>query len=279
MDFRKKLIVAPGSKFRLASVNPTWHGKDLDEATAKADLTNDIARLTKLQYELYAERRHAVLIVLQGIDAAGKDGTCWHVMTAMNPQGARVVGFKQPTPIELAHNYLWRIHRETPGKGEVVVFNRSHYEDVLVVRVHNIVPKSVWSRRYDEINAFEKLLTDSGTTILKFFLLISPEEQLARFKQRLDDPARQWKISESDYSERAKWDDYGKAYEAMLRKCSTEHAPWYVIPANHKWFRNFAVSRILADTLSDLKMQMPKPTVDIEAVRALYHAAANGSPK
>ena len=203
--------------------------------------------------------------MLQGIDAAGKDGTCWHVMTAMNPQGTTVTGFKQPTEAELAHDFLWRVHPHAPGRGQVAVFNRSHYEDVLVVRVHKLVPKAVWSARYDLINEFERLLVANGTTILKFFLLISPEEQLERFKDRLDDPTKQWKISATDYKERAFWGDYAAAYEDMLRRCSTAHAPWYVIPSNHKWFRNLAVSQIIADTLDDLKMKPPAPSVDIDA--------------
>lgn len=273
MDYRKKLIVAPGSKVRLKSVDPGFHGKGLTEENAAAALAREVARLTELQYRLYAEKKHALLIVLQGIDAAGKDGTVWHVMTAMNPQGTTVTGFKEPTEQELAHDFLWRVHQHTPGRGQVAIFNRSHYEDVLVVRVHDLVPKAVWSKRYDEINAFEKLLADSGTTIVKFFLYISPEEQLERFKQRLDDPRRQWKISDADYKERALWDDYAKAYEAMLERCSTERAPWYLIPSNHKWFRNLAVSRILADTMDELKMKMPKPTVDLDAIRKSYHAA------
>ena len=272
MDYRKKLVVEPGSKARLKAIDPAFHGKH--EASAKAEIAKEVARLTELQYRLYGEKKHALLVVLQGIDAAGKDGTVWHVVTAMNPQGTSVTGFKEPTPEELAHDFLWRVHAHTPGHGQVAIFNRSHYEDVLVVRVHDLVPKSVWSKRYDAINAFEKLLTDNGTTIVKFFLYISPEEQLARFKDRLDDPSRQWKISDTDYKERAFWDDYTKAYEAMLERCSTAHAPWYVIPSNHKWFRNLAVSRILADTLDDLRMKLPKPTVDIEAIRKQYHAAA-----
>ncbi len=277
MDYRKKLVVAPGSKVRLKAIDPAFHGRHEDEKRAGAELAREVARLTGLQYRLYAERKHALLVVLQGIDAAGKDGTVWHVMTAMNPQGTTVTGFKEPTPEELAHDFLWRVHPHAPGRGQVAVFNRSHYEDVLVVRVHGLVPKAVWSKRYDEINAFEHFLADNGTTIVKFFLLISPEEQLARFRDRLDDPARQWKISDSDYKERAFWGDYAKAYEAMLERCSTEHAPWYVIPSNHKWFRNLAVSRILADTLDDLKMKLPKPTVDLDAIRKEYHAAA-GKP-
>jgi PPK2 family polyphosphate:nucleotide phosphotransferase len=273
MDFRKALIVDPGSKVKLAAIDPGFHGKH-DEARARAALARDVARLTDLQYRLYAERKHALLVVLQGIDAAGKDGTVWHVMTAMNPQGTTVTGFKQPTEAERAHDFLWRVHAHAPGRGQVAIFNRSHYEDVLVARVHDLVPKAVWSKRYGQINAFEQLLADNGTTIVKFFLYISPDEQLARFKQRLDDPARQWKISDADYAERSFWDAYVKAYEAMLRRCSTGHAPWYVIPSNHKWFRNLAVSRILADTLDDMKMKMPKPTVDLGAVRRAYHAAA-----
>jgi PPK2 family polyphosphate:nucleotide phosphotransferase len=233
-----------------------------------------VARITHLQYMLYAEKKHALLIVLQGIDAAGKDGTCWHVMTAMNPQGTSVTGFKQPTEEQRRHDFLWRVHPHAPGLGEVAIFNRSHYEDVLVVRVHGLAPKKVWSARYALINDFEKLLADSGTTIVKFFLSISAEEQLERFKQRLDDPRRQWKISDSDYKERERWDDYIEAYEDMLEKCSTRHAPWYVIPSNHKWFRNLAISRIIADTLEDLGMKMPAPSVDLDLIRRQYHAAA-----
>ncbi len=275
MDYRKKFIVAPGSRAQLGAFDPAFPGKHGNEARVGAALASEVSRLTELQYRLYAEKKHALLVVLQGIDAAGKDGTVWHVMTALNAQGTTVTGFKQPTELERAHDFLWRVHPHAPALGQVAIFNRSHYEDVLVVRVHDLVPKAVWSRRYDQINAFEELLAASGVTIVKFFLSISPDEQLARFKERLDDPARQWKISEADYKERAFWDDYAKAYEAMLEKCSTAHAPWYVIPSNHKWFRNLALSRILADTLDDLRMKMPKPTVDLDAIRKAYHAAAD----
>jgi len=274
LDYRKKLIVAPGSKPRLKDFDPGWTGKHDSEADAAGETAKTLAKITKQQELLYGERKHALLIVLQGIDAAGKDGTCWHVLAAMNPQGTTVTGFKQPTAPELAHDFLWRVHPHAPGLGQVAVFNRSHYEDVLVVRVHGLAPKSVWSKRYDMINGFEHLLAESGVTILKFFLLISPEEQLDRFRQRLDDPARQWKISETDYTERARWDDYVKAYEDMLAKCSTGHAPWFVIPSNHKWFRNLAVSQIVGATLEDLRMKLPKPTVDLDKIRAEYHAAA-----
>jgi PPK2 family polyphosphate:nucleotide phosphotransferase len=277
MNYAKKLVVDPGEKFRLKKVDPDWHGKHEDEEAAKKDLADNVARLTGLQELLYAERKHALLIVLQGIDAAGKDGTCWHVMTAMNPQGTTVTGFKQPTPDELAHDFLWRVHPHTPAKGQVAVFNRSHYEDVLVVRVHDLVPKKVWSARYDLINDFERMLVDGGTTVLKFFLYISADEQLARFKERLDDPAKTWKISDSDYTERARWDDYMKAYQDMLEKCSTKHAPWYVIPSNHKWFRNLAISSIVAETLEGFRMKPPAPTVDLDKIRAQYHAAAKAA--
>ena len=274
LDYRKKLNVEPGSKVRLKDFDPSWHGKHESEKEAEEEIAKHLARLAMQQRLLYGEKRHALLIVLQGIDAAGKDGVCWHVIKGMNPQGVRVTGFKQPTPEERAHDFLWRVHPHAPGLGEVAVFNRSHYEDVLVVRVHDLVPKSVWSKRYDRINEFERLLTESGVTVVKFFLWISPEEQLRRFGERLDDPMRQWKISDSDYSERALWDDYVKAYEDMLANCSTKHAPWYVIPSNHKWFRNLAVSQIIAATLEDLKMKLPEPTVDLAKIRAEYHAAA-----
>jgi len=274
MDLREKLLVRPGSKVSLADVDAAYHGKFSSKEDAEAETQRNLSSLTLLQQKLYAEKKHSVLIVLQGIDAAGKDGTCWHVLSAMNPQGTSVTGFKAPTPEELSHDFLWRVHPHTPGLGAVSVFNRSHYEDVLAVRVHNLVPEAVWSKRYDQINAFEALLSSHNVTIMKFFLYISPEEQLERFHRRLDDPARRWKISESDYSERARWTDYEAAYKAMLEKCSTEHAPWYVIPSNHKWFRNLAVASIIEQTMVDLNMSMPSPTVDIEDIRKKYHAAS-----
>lgn len=194
----------------------------------------------------------------------------------MNPQGCRVAVFGKPSPEELAHDFLWRIHRAVPARGEIVVFNRSHYEDVLVVRVHRTVPKDVWSARYDQINAFEGGLADHETLILKLYLHISKETQLARFKDRLDDPAKQWKISEADYAERKFWDDYMAAYEDVLSRCSTERAPWFVIPADHKWFRNLVVARIVVESLEDLHMRYPKPAVDLEQIRREYHAAKKG---
>jgi PPK2 family polyphosphate:nucleotide phosphotransferase len=266
--------VAPGSKVRLADVDPGFKDKHEDKKSAQAEIDEHGARLRELQYLIYAENRRSVLVCLQALDAGGKDGTIRHVLGAMNPQGTRVHAFKVPSHEEAAHDFLWRAHVHAPARGEVVIFNRSHYEDVLVVRVHDLVPKETWSKRYALINDFERNLAESGTHILKFFLHISPEEQLERFKQRLDDPARHWKISESDYTERGFWPKYMEAYEEALARTSTEHAPWYVVPANHKWFRNLAVSRIVVETLESLGMELPKPTVDIAAMRKKYHQAA-----
>jgi PPK2 family polyphosphate:nucleotide phosphotransferase len=264
-DLRDALRVRPGSRVKLAKVDPSktfGHSKE----TAGGELTAGLDRLTDLQDRIWAEGRHKVLVVLQGIDAAGKDGTLRHVMTAFNPQGCPVTAFKVPSEEERAHDYLWRVHRRVPGKGEIGVFNRSHYEDVLVVRVHGLVPKKVWSRRYDQINDFERILADDGMTIVKFFLYIDAEEQRQRFQARLDDPSKNWKFRLGDLEERKRWGDYIGAYEDMLERCSTEHAPWYVIPANHKWFRNFAVAEILGETLADLKPRYPKPAEDLTGV-------------
>jgi len=204
--------------------------------------------------------------VLQGMDAAGKDGTIRHVMRGVNPQGTRVTSFKKPSAEELDHDYLWRIHEAVPRIGNIGIFNRSHYEDVLVVRVHNLVPQAVWSKRYDQINRFEKNLAENNIVILKFFLNISKQQQKRRFQKRLDDPKRHWKISEADFAERRYWDDYIEAFEAVLSKTSTDWAPWFVIPSDNKWFRNVAVSRIIVETLEGLDMKMPPPTVDVSKI-------------
>ena len=272
MSDTDRLRIKPGKPLKLKDIDPDFHG-DLKHKEALPLLAATLDEISDLQELLYAQKQHALLIVLQGIDAAGTDGVCWHVIRAMNPQGTRVHGFKQPSPQERAHDFLWRIHQQVPGRGEVAVFNRSHYEDVLVVRVHELAPKAIWERRYDAINAFEKGLAQAGVTIVKFFLYISKEEQLERFKRRLDDPTRRWKISESDYSERALWDKYVEAYEAMLTRCSTEHAPWHVLPSNHKWFRNLAAARIILDAMKKMDMKAPEPSVDIEDIRRRYHAA------
>jgi len=215
-----------------------------------------------------------MLIVLQGMDAAGKDGTVRHVMGAFNPQGATVTGFNVPTAEERAHDFLWRVHPHAPRKGSIAIFNRSHYEDVLVTRVHKEISAQSREQRYEDIRAFEKLLAQNGTLILKFYLHISKEEQLERFERRLDDRSHNWKISEADYTEREYWDAYMSAYEDALRATSRKHAPWYAIPANQKWFRNLAVSQIVVRTLEDAHLSYPKPTVDLNEIRRKYHAAA-----
>ena len=276
MDYRKDFVVKPGTKIRLHEIDPGYKGKHVSEDKAQTEIEKYRAKLAQLQYLLYAEKQHSLLIVLQAMDAAGKDGTVNHVMSAMNPQGTTVTGFKGPTALELEHDFLWRVHPHAPAKGTVAIFNRSHYEDVLVVRVHKLAPKEVWSGRYQLINDFEKLLRKQNNThIVKFFLHISEEEQLARFKQRLDDPARNWKISDSDYKERELWADYTKAFEDVFEQTSTKHAPWYIIPSNHKWFRNLAISQIVVRTMEDLGMKMPTPQVDLDVIRKEYHQAAS----
>lgn len=278
MAYADQFRVNPGSDFKIKDVDPAFKGQHADHNAAEDAIAAQVQKLRDLQYRLYADHHQSVLICLQALDAGGKDGTINHVLGAMNPQGARVHGFKVPSAEEAAHDFLWRIHRQTPANGEVVIFNRSHYEDVLVTRVHKLIPKEVWSKRYDLINAFEQDLVLARTRVLKFFLYISAEEQLARFKQRLDDPSRQWKISEADYTERALWPEYMAAYQDAIGRTSTEHAPWYVIPANHKWFRNLAVSTIVVEALESLNLQVPKPTVDLAAIRRKYHAAAAALP-
>lgn len=265
MNIRNACFVKPGSAVKLAKRDP---GEDfgLDKAAAASELKKNVEKLSDLQYRLYAQKKYSLLVVFQAMDAGGKDGAIRHVMTGLNPQGCHVASFKLPTSVELDHDFLWRIHKEVPLRGEVGIFNRSHYEDVLVVRIHNIVPENVWSRRYEAINNFERLLVDNNTRILKFFLHISKDEQKNRFEARLRDPERNWKISPADFEERKYWDDYMKAYEDALAKCSTEDAPWFVIPANRKWARNVAISQIIVDELSKLDLEFPKPAVDLSTI-------------
>jgi len=272
-DWLQGMRVAPGAAPELARRDPADRpaGLSREDATALTDAA--VADLDRLQYLLFADGAASLLIVLQGLDAAGKAGTIRQVFSGMNPQGVRVAAFKQPTPQEAAHDFLWRAHRVAPAKGEVVIFNRSHYEDVLVTRVHDLVPREVWRRRYDQINAFEELLAANGTVVLKFFLHLSREEQLDRFAKRLEDPARQWKISESDYVERGFWPAYLDAYEEALARCSTAASPWWVIPADHKWARNLAVARIIADRLEAIGLKTPPVRVDLADIRRRYHEA------
>ena len=273
MSYRKRFIVPSGERVALDQIDPAFKGKAKNKGEAATEMERDGERLSDLQYLLYADNEHSLLIVLQGLDASGKDGTIGHVFRSLNPQGARVHAFKEPSKEEFAHDFLWRAHLPAPKRGEIVIFNRSHYEDVLIVRVHDLVPKSVWSKRYELINEFEKNLAEAGTTILKFYLHVSAEEQLKRFKDRLDDPLRQWKISEADYTERSYFADYLRAYEEVFAKTSTPHAPWFIIPSDHKWFHNLAVSKIVVETLDSLGMKLPHTTVDLEDIRRKYDEA------
>jgi PPK2 family polyphosphate:nucleotide phosphotransferase len=276
-NYWKKLMVKPGSRIRLRHFDPGYHGKHESHKSALPEIQENLQKMEELQYLMYAENKHSLLIVLQGLDAAGKDGVVRHVLTGMNPSGCVSVNFKQPTKEELAHDFLWRVHPHVPAKGSVAIFNRSHYEDVLVARVHNLVPEKVWSKRYDQINDFEQLIsTENNTSVLKLFLHISKDEQLARFKKRLDDTKRQWKISDSDYKEREYWGDYLKAFEDVLTKTSAEQAPWFIIPSNHKWFRDLAISQIIVRQMDDMNMQLPKPTVNLAEIRREYHQARDG---
>ena len=263
MDLIKRCIVKPGSKIKIEDRDPadTFGLHRDDDAIAK-----NIGKLTELQHVLYADHKHALLIILQALDAGGKDGTIRHVMSGVNPQGCEVTSFKAPSSEELAHDFLWRIHKAVPRLGNIGIFNRSQYEDVLVVRVHDLVPKSIWSERYAQINAFEHSLVKNNITILKFFLHISKDEQKKRFEERLQDPNKNWKLSLPDFEERKRWDDYMKAYEAVFRKCSTEWAPWYIIPANNKSFRNYAIAEIIVRTLEQMKLEYPPPAIDLSKV-------------
>ncbi|MFZ1615370.1 MAG: polyphosphate kinase 2 family protein [Holophaga sp.] len=268
-----QLLIKPGKRINLKAIDPDGTKGKLDKKAAEKRVAKLQQRMDELQFRLFAEGKRSLLICLQGLDASGKDGVLRHVIASMNPQGCRVASFKQPTAEEAAHDFLWRVEKEVPRRGEVVVFNRSHYEDVLVVRVHDLVPKTIWSQRYQQINNFEQRLTTSSTTIIKCFLHISPEEQLKRFEKRLEDPLRQWKISETDYTERKYWAEYRLAYEDALSKCSTAKAPWYVIPSDHKWYRDLMIAEIIVATLEGMKMKLPKPTVNIADIRRKYHEA------
>lgn len=257
--------VKPGSSVDLDDWDPDdTSGFKPGKRASEKELLRLKERLDQLQELLYAEHKRKFLIVLQGMDTSGKDGTIRHVFQGVNPQGVHVVRFQQPTRVELEHDYLWRVHPYAPATGEIVIFNRSHYEDVLVVRVHDLVPREVWKRRYQQISDFERMLADEGTIVLKFFLHISREEQKERLLARLKDPDKRWKFDMTDIKERELWPSYRKAYEAALEKTSTEWAPWYVVPANHKWYRNLVVSTAIVETLEGLKMKYPKVKVDLE---------------
>ena len=261
----EKYRIPPKSKINLKDFDPNETNLfDGGKKEAKAAMVELNQKLSELQELLYAEGKHKLLIILQAMDTGGKDGTIRSVFEGVNPQGVKVASFKTPTALELSHDYLWRIHQHTPARGEVVIFNRSQYEDVLVVRVHSLVPEEVWSKRYEHINAFERMLCDEGTTILKFYLHIDLKEQAKRFLARVEDPTKQWKFNPGDLNERERWADYMQAYEDMLNRTSTAWAPWYVIPANKKWYRNWLIAKIVVKTLKDLDMRYPQPAEDLE---------------
>lgn len=245
--------IEEGSKVHLKDYDPGHTGEHADHATAMQELGKLSEELSNLQEALASAQQQSLLMVLQGMDTSGKDGTIRHVLSGVNPQGCQVHSFKEPTPEELSHDFLWRIHKVTPAKGAMGIFNRSQYEDVLIARVHNLVPEEIWSRRYKEINAFEKLLANNGTIVLKFFLHISYNEQERRLLAREQDKDKAWKLSASDWAERKYWNDYQQAYEDALSKCSTDEAPWYIVPSDHKWYRNLAIAHTLVHTMNKYK--------------------------
>jgi PPK2 family polyphosphate:nucleotide phosphotransferase len=262
-----KFLVEPGKKFKLAEWDPSDTGGVIGgKEEARLEISTLNRKLEELQELLYAEHKHKVLVILQAMDTGGKDGAIRHVFEGVNPQGTRVANFKEPTGEELDHDFLWRVHKQVPAKGEIVIFNRSHYEEVLIVRVHKLVAQEVWSKRYDQINDFEQLLVETGTTILKFYLHIDKDEQKERLEARLEDPKKHWKFRKDDLQERKLWDEYMQAYEDALSKTSTKVAPWYIVPANHKWYRDLVISKILVDTLEGLNMKFPEPEENLEGV-------------
>ena len=263
MELPSKNIVKSGDLVSLSDYPPEYTGVYEKKGQTKSRLKKLHKQLLKLQELLYAESRHALLIILQGMDTCGKDGTIRKVMAGINVQGCDVVSFKVPSADELSRDFLWRAHKAVPSKGQIGIFNRSHYEDVLVVRVHDLVPEQVWSQRYQQINDFEKMLVESGTVVLKFYLHISKDEQKERLESRIIDPTKHWKVMESDIRERNYWDNYMRAYEVVLQKCSTDWAPWHIIPANKKWYRNLVITECIVERLKKLDMKYPEPAIDV----------------
>jgi len=263
---KQPLTVSPGTKIKLAKFDPRYVDGDSTKKSSARAIAQFTAASRDLSYRLYAENRRAVLLVLQGMDTAGKDGTIRTVMTGINPQSCQIASFQQPSHEEIDHDFLWRIHNAVPRRGNIGIFNRSHYEDVLVVRVHKMVPKAEWESRYERINEFEQLLVDGGVTLIKCFLHISYEEQRQRLQARLDNPHKQWKFSKGDLAERKLWGEYQQAYEEALTRCNTENAPWHIIPSDRKWSRNLTVSKILHDTLKNLDPQFPECEEGLEGI-------------
>ena len=262
----KPITFTPGEKLRLADVDPRLVQGDWDKERAKERIAENTVRSRELAYKLYAENKRALLLVLQGMDTAGKDGTIRTVMTGINPQSCQITSFKQPSVEELDHGFLWRVHRAAPRRGNIGIFNRSHYEDVLVVRVRRLVPDDEWRSRYERINAFEKLLTQSGITILKCYLHISHQEQRERLQARLDNPLKRWKFSKADLAERKLWPEYQQAYEDAITKCNTAYAPWHVVPSDRKWYRNLLVSELLRQTLQRMDPKVPPPEAGLDGI-------------
>ena len=265
-----KFRVKPGDEIKLKDFSAD--GKDYydgEKSAAKQEVLALNERLESLQELMYAEGKHKLLVVLQGMDTAGKDSTIRHVFEGVNPQGVKVASFKVPTALEQAHDYLWRVHQHTPASGQITIFNRSHYEDVLVVRVHSLVPEEQWKRRYEHIVNFEQLLVDEGTQVVKFFLHIDKEEQKERLLERRDTPRKRWKFSTGDLKERQLWEDYQQAYQDALNKTSTKDAPWYIVPANQKWFRNLLISSVLVNILENFDMHYPQPEENIENIEVI----------
>jgi PPK2 family polyphosphate:nucleotide phosphotransferase len=262
-----KYLVGPGHKIKLSDFDPEdkseFSGTKVEAEPKLAELRQ---RLDELQMLLYAEHKHKILIILQALDTGGKDGIIRSVFSGVNPQGVQISSFKVPTPVELDHDFLWRVHPHVPGSGELSIFNRSYYEDVLVVRVHDLVPPDMWRKRYVEINNFEQMLAEEGTTIIKFYLNMSKDEQRRRLQERLDNPKKRWKFNPADLKERAFWDDYIQAYQDAINETSTASAPWHVIPANHKWYRNLTAASIIVKTLEDLNLKYPEPAQDLEKI-------------
>lgn len=261
------ITLEPGSPVSLTDIDTRKVHGDWDKKSAKKQIKENTEQSRELAYKLYAENKRSVLIVLQGMDTAGKDGTIRHIMTGINPQSCQIVPFKQPSSEELDHDFLWRIHKAVPRRGNIGIFNRSQYEDVLVVRVHNLVPEAEWQTRYDRINEFEKMLVEGGTTIVKCFLHISKEEQRERLQARLDNPDKRWKFAKGDLSERKLWDEYQEAYRVAVQRCNTYHAPWHIIPSDRKWYRNLVVSTLLLDTLEKLDPKFPAAEEGLEHIK------------
>jgi PPK2 family polyphosphate:nucleotide phosphotransferase len=261
--------VTDGKHFRLADHDPRADSGIDGKEAGRAEVARLTARLEELHEKLYADGRHKVLIVLQGMDTSGKGGAIRKAFEGLDPTGVHVAAFKAPTEVELAHDFLWRVHPHVPENGHISIFDRSHYEDVLIVRVHDLVPKAQWKARYDHIRHFERMLADEGTVIRKFFLHISKEEQAARLQARIDNPAKHWKFREEDLAEREHWDDYQVAFEEAIRRTATPHAPWIVVPADRKWHRDVVICRTMVETLEGLDLRYPEANEDLSGIRVV----------